>query len=274
MIWHEIVNDTVGGVPVAVTYCPLCNSAYVFERRHAGRVLDFGVSGALWKSSMVMYDRQTRSLWGHFTGQGLLGVLAGAQLADVPVTIGSWRQFAAAHPRGLVLSRDTGFTKDYGRNPYPGYDDVTEPPFLFEEPIDGRLPAKIRVVGVAGSAAAVAVTAARLERDRVVSLELEGRHLVVWWQPGTASALDAEDVADGRDVGTTGAFTSAVDDTRLRFEAVADGGFRDLETGSRWDVFGTATGGPLVGRRLQPVKHVDTFWFAWAAFRPTTLVLA
>jgi hypothetical protein len=80
-------------------------------------------------------------------------------------------------------------------------------------------------------------------------------------------------VADGRDVGTTGAFTSAIDGTPLHFEAAPDGGFRDLETGSRWDVFGTATDGPLGGRRLEPVNHVDTFWFAWATFRSATVVL-
>ena len=84
MVWHEIVNDTVAGVPVAVTYCPLCNSAFAHDRRHEGRVLEFGVSGALWNSSLVMFDRQTFSLWSHFTGQGLLGVFASDQLAGSP----------------------------------------------------------------------------------------------------------------------------------------------------------------------------------------------
>ena len=272
LVWHEIVNDTVAGVPVAVTYCPLCNSAFAYDRRYDGRVLDFGVSGALWKSSLVMYDRQTRSLWSHFTGQGLLGVLAGAQLPSFPVTLASWSEFKAAHPDGIVLSRDTGFDKDYGRNPYPGYDDVDNPPFLYDGLVDGRYAAKTRVVGITTADGPVAVTAERLQRDRVVDVPLASGHLVIWWQPGTGSALDAATVADGRDVGSTGVFVSAVDGRPLHLEA-ADGGFRDRESGSTWNVFGTALSGPLAGRSLAAVAHVDTFWFAWAAFQPTTTVI-
>ncbi|MPY91850.1 MAG: DUF3179 domain-containing protein [Acidimicrobiia bacterium] len=175
LTWHEIVNDTVAGIPVAVTYCPLCNSAFAYDRRHDGRVLDFGVSGALWNSSLVMYDRQTSSLWGHFTGEGILGVLAGVRLDPFPVALASWAEFAAAHPDGLILSRETGFAKDYGRNPYPGYDDVGSPPFLYDGEVDGRYAAKTRVIGVQLEGAAFAVTADRLAADRVVFVEAAGR---------------------------------------------------------------------------------------------------
>jgi hypothetical protein len=273
MMWHEIVNDTVAGIPVAVTYCPLCNSAFAYDRRVGERVLDFGVSGALWNSSLVMYDRQTRSLWSHFTGEGILGVLSGVELTGFPVTLASWSEFQEAHPDGLVLSRDTGFVRQYGRNPYPGYDDVSVPPFLFDGEVDGRYAAKTRVVGLDLPEGPVAVTAERLAADRVVPVELEGRSVIVWWQPGTGSALDTSTVADGRDVGATGAFEPAIDGRTLTFEAVDGGGFRDLETGSTWNVFGTATGGALAGRQLPAVAHVDTFWFAWGAFEPDTEVI-
>lgn len=272
LVWHEIVNDTVAGIPVAVTYCPLCNSAFAYDRRHEGRVLEFGVSGALWHSSLVMFDRQTFSLWSHFTGQGLLGVFASDQLEQFPVSLASWSQFKTARPDGIVLSRDTGFTKDYGRNPYPGYDDVGSPPFLFEGEVDGRYAAKTRLVGLDLPAGPQAVTNDRLEADRVVALTDGDRPLVVWWQPGTGSALDADTVADGKDVGTTGAFEAVLDGQTLTFEPV-DGAFRDHETASTWNVFGTATAGPLTGRQLTAVPHVDTFWFAWAVFQPDTAIV-
>ncbi|MGD9752664.1 MAG: DUF3179 domain-containing (seleno)protein, partial [Acidimicrobiia bacterium] len=104
MTWHEIVNDAVGDVPVAVTYCPLCNSAIVYDRRADGRIFDFGTSGRLLHSSLVMYDRQTESLWSHFTGQAVIGTATGTTLETWPVSTISWESFRAAHPDGLVLS--------------------------------------------------------------------------------------------------------------------------------------------------------------------------
>ena len=272
MTWHEIVNDTVGGIPVAVTYCPLCNSAAAYDRRHAGRVLSFGVSGLLWNSSLVMFDRQTRSLWGHFTGQGIAGVFAGVQLDAFPVTLSSWTDFKTAHPSGLVLSRDTGHPRSYGKNPYPGYDDINNPPFLFDGKVDGRYAAKTRMIGIDLDDRPVAVTGDRLIRDRVVAVTVGERHLVVWWKLGTASALDAGEVAAGRDVGSVMVFDAVVDARVLRFRPNG-GQFEDAETGSRWDTFGTATSGPLAGHRLTAIAHVDTFWFAWAAFKPATEII-
>ncbi|MDH4363742.1 MAG: DUF3179 domain-containing protein, partial [Acidimicrobiia bacterium] len=248
-------------------------SAVAHDRRHEGRVLEFGVSGALWNSSLVMFDRQTFSLWSHFTGQGLVGIFADDQLASFPVSLASWAEFRGAHPQGIVLSRDTGFTRDYGRNPYPGYDDVTTPPFLFEgREIDGRYAAKTRIVGIDLPSGPQAVTYERLEQDRLVPLIDGDRRLVVWWQPGTVTALEGKTVASGRDVGTTGVFEAALDGQILSFEAV-DGGFRDRETGSMWSALGVGTAGPLAGRQLTRVPSVDTFWFAWSAFQPDTEVV-
>lgn len=274
MMWHEIVNDTVNGIPVAVTYCPLCNSAVAHDRRHEGRVLEFGVSGALYNSSLVMFDRQTFSLWSHFTGEGLVGIFAGDQLTSFPVSLASWAEFRDAHPGGIVLSRDTGFTREYGRNPYPGYDDVNTPPFLFEgREIDGRFAAKTRIVGMDLPSGPRAVASERLEQDRVVRVDDGDRQLVVWWQPGTVSALEGRTVASGRDVGTTGVFEATLDGQALSFEPADGGGFRDRETGSTWSALGIATAGPLAGRQLTAVPHVDTFWFAWSAFQPDTEVV-
>jgi hypothetical protein len=271
LIWHEIVNDTVAGVPVAVTYCPLCNSAVAYDRRVGERMLTFGTSGLLWNSALVMYDRQTETLWSHFTGQGIVGVLTGTELDTVPVATVPWSAWRDAHPAGLVLSRDTGHDRDYGRNPYPGYDDVTSQPFLFEGEVDGRYTAMTRVVGVERDGAAIAVPLADLRERRVIPIETTGGPLVAWWSPGTASALDAAEVATGADVGATGVFVPIVDGRLLTFRAEASG-FVDDETGSTWNLLGRAMAGPLAGSSLVEVPHVDTFWFAWSTFRPDTVV--
>jgi hypothetical protein len=272
VIWHEIVNDTVGGVPVAVTYCPLCDSAIAFDRRLGARTLDFGTSGRLYRSDLVMYDRQTQSLWSQFIGTAIAGVLTRSQLSTLPVAIVSWADWRAAHGDGWVLSRDTGFQRDYGTNPYAGYDDVHSPPFLFRGDIDGRLPPKARLVGVRTGDAAVAVLLDELRAHHVITAQLAGRPLVIWERDGTASALDSAALAEGREVGATGVFDSRLDGRILHFTS-AGGGFRDLATQSTWNVLGQAVRGPLAGRSLVPVEHVDTFWFAWAAFLPQTQIV-
>ena len=115
MTWHELVNDTVGGVPVTISYCPLCNSSVAYDRNAAGRVLDFGTSGMLYQSSMVMYDRQTQSLWTHFDGLAVIGELIGTQLDFWPMAVVSWAAWRDAHPDGLILTRETGHHRNYGR---------------------------------------------------------------------------------------------------------------------------------------------------------------
>ena len=272
LTWHEIVNDTIGGEPVTVTYCPLCNSAIAYDRRVGDRILDFGTSGRLYNSALVMYDRQTESLWSHFSAEAIAGVLAGEELERYPTAMVGWAEWRDANPDGLVLSRKTGHVRDYGRNPYTGYDDIDQSPFLFEGDPDGRLRAMVRVVGLQDEDDAVAVQLDPLLDAGVVEVTLGQREVVVWAKPGTASALDSSEVAGGRDVGTTGAFEAELDGERLRFERDGDV-FRDSGTGSEWNVLGEAVAGPRAGARLERIPHVDTFWFAWAAFLPETEVV-
>ena len=280
MVWHEIVNDTVGGVPVAVQYCPLCNSATVVDRRIEGRVLEFGVSGLLFNSSLVMYDRQTETLWSHFAGRPLYGHLGEAELVDYPSTISGFAEWREANPDGLVLSRITGAERRYGQNPYPGYDDVDNDPFLFEGEVDGRYTAMTRVVGVAtgdadgtdgGAAEATAFPLQELRETGVATATLDGTEIVAFWVPGSNSALDTADISFGEDVGTTGVFVPEVDGQRLTF-AAADGAITDDQTGSTWNVFGEAVAGELAGAELDQLVHIDTFWFAWIAFHPDSEV--
>jgi hypothetical protein len=270
LIWHEIVNDVVDGKSVSVTYCPLCNSAIVFDRTLPdGRVLDFGTTGKLRFSDLVMYDRQTESWWQQITGEAIVGELMGTRLEVIPSPIVSWAEFKAHSPDAKVLSRETGFPRAYGRNPYQGYD--TAAPFLYTGPEDERLPALERVATVSIEDEAVAFPFSVLEKEPVVHYRLADRQLVVFYKKGTASALDDSAIAEGRDVGATGVFLPEIEGQKLTF-SMADGEIKDKETGSTWSLLGEAIAGPLEGKRLEPVVHANHFWFSWAVFRPETLI--
>jgi hypothetical protein len=273
LIWHEIVNDEIAGMPVSVTFCPLCNTALAFDRRFDGEVLDFGTTGMLRHSDLVMYDRQSETWWQQATGEGIVGTHAGRQLTFVSAPLVGWKQYRKEHPDGKVLSRETGFTRDYGRNPYQRYD-TRSAPFsqFFGGRKDGRLPAMERVVALAEGDSSVAYSMTALEERPVINDTFVGRPIVVLWAPGTASALDASSIAEGRDVGSTGVFGRELGGRVLTFESAGPGSYQDTETRSTWNVFGRATSGPLSGRRLDAVPHGNHFWFAWAVFMPDTRV--
>ena len=233
LVWHEIVNDSVGGVPLAVTFCPLCNTAIAFDRRLDGRTLDFGTTGNLRSSDLVMYDRQTESWWQQFGGRALVGELTGERLEQIPARVVAWHEFQQAHPNGKVLSRETGHSRRYGENPYTGYDDVDSPPFFrTANPDDKRLPPKERVVFIERGSEAVAVPFSTLQRQKQIRLEVGGRSLVVRWRAGVASSLESTSVADGRDVGAA-----------------------EVREGERLVAFD------------------EPFWFAVAAFRPNVRIV-
>jgi len=273
MTWHELVNDTFGDVPVTVSYCPLCNSSLAYRRDIGDRVVTFGTSGSLFNSSLVMYDRETESLWTHFNGKAVVGALTGTELELLPMQTVSWKTFLERHPDALVLSRNTGHERAYGRNPYSGYDDVTSDPFLFDGDADPRLPAKQRVVGIRRGGDNAAVVLDALADAGVIVTEVAGDSLSVWHLPGTATALEDATIAGGRDVGATGVFLPVVDGQALTFTRSGEG-FTDAETGSTWDILGVATDGQLAGSVLEPIEHLDTFWFALAAFEPDTRVIS
>lgn len=271
LVWHEIVNDTVGGVPLAVTYCPLCNSAVAVERTVDGRILDFSTSGWVRNSALVMYDRQTGTLWDHFVGEAIIGDLTGTRLVRHAVQTVSFAQLLAVHPDARVLTRDTGARRSYGLNPYRFYDE-TATAFGFSGIAPGPYAEKEHFVGVALGDDAVAVRLEGLLAGGVVHLDVAGVPVVVWATPGVASPLSGQLTNAGREVGATGVFEARVGARRLHFERRRDR-FVDRESGSTWTVTGTAVAGPLAGSRLTPVEHLDTFWFAWTAFHPGTRVV-
>ncbi len=270
LIWHEIVNDTVGGLPLAVTYCPLCNSAITFERTVRGFETTFGTSGSLYFANLVMYDRATESLWNQLDGRAVVGLLTGEVLEQVPSFTVSWKVFKETRPDGKVLDRNnTGATRPYGTNPYTGLDDPDGRPFLFRGDLDVRAKAMQRVVAMENGDSAKAWTLDAIAGEGATNDTFNGQPLVIFWLPGEASAVDSRAIAEGRDVGTVGVFFSTLDGRTLTFEAQGEF-FVDNETSSTWNIFGEAIDGKLEGAQLEPATFVRTFWFSWAAFRPDT----
>lgn len=191
LMWHEIVNDSVDGVPVLVTFCPLCNAGMVFDPRLDGHPLKFGVSGLLRHSDMIMFDRETESWWQQALGLGIVGTYARRRLDQLPAPMESWSAFRAAHPDGLVMD-EPDWSRSYGNNPYEGYD--TSRPFLYtgEDPPHGISPLE-RVVRVGDRAWPLS----RLSQLR----EIHEAGVILRWTEGQASALDSRSIGVGREVG-------------------------------------------------------------------------
>ncbi len=271
LMWHEIVNDEVGETPVSVTFCPLCNTTLAFDRRFDEWVFDFGTTGRLRHSDLIMYDRQTETWWQQATGEGIIGRYAGRDLTLVPAPVMSWADVKKQVPHVRVLSRDTGYSRSYGQNPYQGYDSGRPMSNFFRGKTDDRLPAMERIVALRDGDSALAVPFGELKERRVVNVELAGRKIAVFWSPGTASALDQGLISRGRDEGSSAVFTSEHEGQTFSFEPAGDDGFfRDAETGTLWNLSGEAVDGTLAGERLTPVAHGNHFWFAWAVFLPDT----
>ncbi len=277
LIWHEIVNDVLGGVPISVTYCPLCNTTLAFDRRFKEHIFDFGTTGRLRHSDMIMYDRQTETWWQQATGEGIVGEYAGELLTTLPSPVMRWADVREQVPEARVLSRDTGFPgyRDrYGINPYQGYDRRRGPiATFFKGPRNEALPPMERVVALVDGDESWAVPFSTLAKDGVAGLDLAGSDVVVFYQESTASSVDGRRVAGGRAVGSTALYRASLDGRSLTFEATAQPArFRDRETGTLWNMSGVGIEGPHAGRRLLEVAHSTPFWFAWAVFRPQTKI--
>ncbi len=195
LIWHEIVNDTIGGVPVSVTFCPLCNTAVVYDRRLDGKVLDFGTTGKLRNSDLVMYDRQTESWWQQFLGEGIIGEMTGKTLKALPARLESWAKFKARAPKGQVQVPNRRGMRRYGSNPYAGYDSLPKP-FLYSGEMPKNVPPLSRVVSVQDRSQGWSLDL--LKQKKEIRLA-DG--LVFRWEPGQNSALGSTLIAKGADVG-------------------------------------------------------------------------
>jgi len=263
---HEIVNTELAGVPLAVTFCPLCNAAIVYDRRVGDETLHFGVSGMLRNSDLIMWDHETQSWWQQFTGQGIVGTYAGTQLTLLPSLVVSWADFKAQHPDGQVLANpNSGNPLERGVS-YAGYD-ASGNTFLFFGEHDDRLFPTTRVLGYFGATGAIAYPFETLAEVGVVNDQINGGAVVVLWQTGAVSLF-----TNSIETGSAGLFSAVLaDGTALTFVQV-DGVISDEQTGSQWNVFGRAVAGELAGTQLDPLFAHPHFWFAWRAFRPDTLI--
>jgi len=256
LVWHEIVNDNVGGSPVAVTYCPLCFTNQVFKRTIDGQIVDFGTSGKLYNSNLVMYDRTSETLWSQALGQGIVGKYAGVKLDRIPFDVAFWKEWKQLYPDTKVLSRDTGSTRPYGADPYGDY--YTSNDLFF--PVsnkDDRLGLKEVVVGLENEGQYKAYKVQQIEDTNVINDSINGKSVVLFSiHPAMVRVFD-----------------SLIDGQKLDFQYDENSTkITDKQTGSEWNLEGIATDGPMEGKHLTRLPFDEGFWFEWVAFHPETEV--
>lgn len=201
MMWHEIVNDQFGDIPVAVTYCPLCNTSIVFIRQIEEQVVEFGTTGKLRNSDLIMYDRGgSETWWQQFTGKAIAGLHVGKKLTRLPSRLMSYDLFAQSYPQGEVLQPSATLVRRWGQNPYIGYDSSAHP-FLFTGALPPDIDPMVRVVVIGEGVDALAVSLPYLREHAPLKLASSYGPLEVRWRAGQASALDNGEIAKGRDVG-------------------------------------------------------------------------
>ena len=269
MTYHEIVNDELNGIPITVTFCPLCNASIVFHRKVGGKVLDFGTTGLLRMSDLVMYDRQTESWWQQFSGKCIVGEYVTTKLDRVPSSIISFDSFRLSYPDGLILGRETGFDRPYGRNPYSGYDRINQNPFLFDREIDQRLPPMERVLAVTTNSGNKVYPFLLLREQPVINDTVDDLEVGVFAVGELLSVLDASLIGKSRMLVEATAWNRKLpgENVALTFR-LEDNTIVDDQTGSRWDVLGKAVEGKLAGAQLLAVDSGVHFAFAWMAFNP------
>ena len=262
LVWHEIVNDRLGGAPLAITYCPLSGSQVAYLPPGGPGLQTFGVEGRLVNSNLLMYDRQTDSNWPQIFGHALRGPLRGGRLEAVPLTWTTWARWRSRHPETEVLSTETGFLRNYQGDPYGSYDPLQG--YYADHLVrfrvacrDSRFHPKQPFVALAEGNDAVAVDLNLLRADQVRNTTVAGRPVAFLHD----EALDAPR-----------AFLAVGDEGPLHL--AWDGSFFDTETGSRWSADGVATSGSLEGTRLAELPTMNVMWFAWKAFYPWTQVYA
>lgn len=277
---HEISNDSLGGVPILPTYCPLCNASVVYDRRlrHENKeyLLTFEVSGMLRHSDMVMADAQTESWWQQLTGEAIVGTLAGAELTVIPSLVVSVSEFFERYPEGHILSPNTGTSSEqrYGKNPYHQYDALDSKPYaryFNPENIDHRLPAMERVVDIQIGEKHKVYPFSIIREKGVINDSFEGQNVVIFYNDKTVSVLDASEIRKSKSVGSVTLFNPQIENRVLEFKAVQEG-FMDLQTQSLWDITGFCLSGKMKGKQLQILPHSNHFAFAWLQFYPDSQI--
>jgi len=254
LVWHEIVNDKVGDVPISVTYCPLCYTNQVFERIINGNEVEFGTSGKLYNSNLLMYDRWTESYWSQGLGMAVTGELTGMQLKKIPFDVITWGDWKKLHPDTLVLTTDTGHLRSYATDPYGDY--YIDPRIIF--PIDNhddRMHPKEIILGFHEDGIYKAFKQNDVETHRLINDDIGETSLM----------LISKFEQNSR------AFDRTVNGDIFEFEFI-DEKILDTKTNSEWTYDGIAISGPMEGSKLTRMSIEPGFWFEWASFHPETEV--
>jgi len=256
LVWHEIVNDDVGGTPVAVTYCPLCFTNQVFNRTVDGQTVEFGTSGKLYNSNLVMYDRTSNSLWSQAVGQSIAGKHAGLKLEKIPFDVAFWKEWKQLYPDTKVLSRDTGSSRPYGADPYGNY--YTSNDLFF--PVtntDDRLGLKEIVVGLENGGEFKAYKLQQIQDTKVVNDRIGNKSFALFsLHPFMVIVFDG-----------------TLDGQKLDFQYNKNSSkITDGQTGSEWNFDGIGIAGPMKGKHLTRLPVDEGFWFEWVAFHPETAI--
>jgi hypothetical protein len=256
LVWHEIVNDKVGGVPVSITYCPLCFTAQVFNRTIGGHMVEFGTSGKLYNNNLVMYDRLCGSLWSQALGEEIVGTHAGESLKRIPFDLAHWKDWKQLYPNSMVLSTDTGFTRPYGVDPYGDY--YTSDQLFFPiSNLDKRLGLKEMVVGLDNEGQYKAYILHQIESSKIINDKVGNKPIVLF-------SLYPRMVR---------AYSPIIDGQTLDFQYNASTSkIIDKQTGSEWNFDGIAVNGQMKAKQLTRLPFDEGFWFSWAAFHPQTRI--
>ncbi len=252
LVWHEIVNDKFGETPVAITYCPLCFTTQVFDRTVNNKETEFGTSGKLYNSNLVMYDRSTDSMWSQALGKAIVGELTGNDLNTIPFDLSKWSDWKTSYPDTLVLTTDTGFSRPYGSDPYGDY--YTDSQIIFPvKNLDDRMRPKEIILGFHDENSFKAYKLSDVESKKIINDEIGEQNLVlVSVFPYTVHVFDR--MVDGQPL-----------------EFTHDGSkLIDKQTGSEWSFDGVAVSGTLQGKQLNRITFNPGFWFEWVAFHPNT----
>lgn len=254
LVWHEIVNDDIDDTPVSVTYCPLCYTSQVFERVINGVSVEFGTTGKLYQSNLLMYDRTTHSYWSQALGMAVKGPLSGQELSLIPFDLMTWADWKTLYPDTLVLGTDTGFSRAYGVDPYGSYYTDDRIWFPIDSPDDRMHPKEI-IVGLRHNDTYKAYSQATIESEMLINDTLDSQSILL------LSLFDEN----------TRVFDRAVENRTLTFE-LANDTIKDVQTNSIWDYNGTAISGELSGTTLSRLPIEPAFWFSWHTFHPATLI--
>lgn len=270
----ELCNDTVGGEPIMVTFCPMCNAAMVFNRKVESegetQILEFGISGILLHNDMIMYDTKTESWWQQLMGEAIAGKHTGAELKMMRAMVISVKDYLDRYPDGKILHPGIVPAELSDHRPFYHLDHDPQhltSEFHIPESVDHRLPPLERVIDIHTDDHTKIYPYTEISKQQVINEEFDGLPFVIFYHSETVSVMDEDDLKSSRKTGSATAFRSDVDGKRLTF--YKDGMyFRDQQTKSQWDITGYCREGALKGKQLWLLPHSNHFAFAYLAFFP------